>query len=257
MIKKIKGILPSGIKKTIKLFWHHGDVYQCPFCNYSSRDLEIIGLEKQVFKDRYVIGAGRRTGGCFKCGSTDRERLIYIYLKDIIHIFDSESRLNILHIAPESNLSKRILESGNCDYVCGDLFTEGYDYPEYVKNINLLDIPYKDNTFDLIICNHVLEHIPTDLVAMKELFRVMKKGGQAILQVPISKNSEKTYEDFSITDSIDRENAFGQFDHIRIYGQDYPARLESIGFNVNRVNISQKFMRYGLNKEEDIFVCKN
>ena len=141
-------------------------------------------------------------------------------------------------------------------YVCGDLFTEGYSYPQHVQNLSILNIPYDDNSFDLIICNHVLEHIQTDLLAMKELHRVLKNGGQAILQVPISKNNLKTFEDFSITDPIQREKVFGQFDHIRIYGQDYPERLQKIGFKVNRINISSEFMKYGLNKDEDIFLCK-
>jgi hypothetical protein len=101
-----------------------------------------------------------------------------------------------------------------------------------------------------------LEHIPTDVDAMKELHRVIKRGGRAILQVPISKNTLQTFEDFSVTDPKQRENVFGQFDHVRIYGQDYAQRLEQSGFKVNRINISTEFINSGLNKDEDIFICE-
>lgn len=206
-----------------------------------------------MLKEKEVVGAGMRYGGCYNCSSSDRERLIYTYLKEFRKIFNSRN-LKILHIAPEKNLSKKLLEFGFDDYVCADLFTEGYVYPAHVKNINVLDIPYEDNTFDIVICNHVLEHIDTDLKAMKEIRRVLKTGGEAILQVPISKNNQETFEDFSITDSKQREKVFGQFDHVRIYGQDYSKRLEQAGFNVKRINISEQFPKSGLNEDEDIFI---
>jgi ubiquinone/menaquinone biosynthesis C-methylase UbiE len=120
--------------------------------------------------------------------------------------------------------------------------------------MSVLNIPFEDNYFDLIICNHVLEHIPNDIDAMKEIYRVLKKGGEAILQVPISKNSEITFENFSITEPKEREIVFGQFDHVRIYGQDYPTRLEKSGFKPQRINISKKYEKYGLNLDEDLFI---
>ena len=121
--------------------------------------------------------------------------------------------------------------------------------------MDVLNIPYNDDYFDLILCNHVLEHVPKDIEAMMELFRVLKKGGKAILQVPISKMLTETLEDFSVVDPCEREKVFGQWDHVRIYGQDYTKRLESVGFFVKRVNICQEFPKYGLSKDEDIFLC--
>jgi SAM-dependent methyltransferase len=120
--------------------------------------------------------------------------------------------------------------------------------------MNVLDIPFPDNSFDLVICNHLLEHVPNDMDAMKELLRVLKVGGEAILQVPISKNSAKTIEDWSVTTPEERERAFGQFDHVRIYGQDYTDRLTLAGFKVERINISKDYPSYGLAGEEDIFI---
>jgi SAM-dependent methyltransferase len=217
--------------------------------------LSPIGLDIPVLNEKQVIGAGIRPGGCYNCGSTDRDRLVYIYLKEKLKIFDGGKDKSILHIAPENILSNKLLEFGFSNYVCGDLFAEGYKYPDHVQNMNLLNLPFDENTFDLMICNHVLEHIPNDLEAMKEIHRVLKFGGQAILQVPISKNSEKTLEDFTITDPKEREHAFGQFDHVRIYGQDYVSRLTKSGFKVNRVNISQEYENYGLNINEDLFIA--
>ncbi len=231
-----------------------GRKYTCPFCHYSSRDLKPIGIDVPVLQDKQVVGGGKRFGGCYKCGSYDRERLVYAFLKEKMKIFDNGNEKSILHIAPEHNLSKILLEFGFREYICCDLFAPGYTYPKHVLNINILNIPYSDHTFDLVICNHVLEHIPADMRAMKELKRVLKPGGSAILQVPISKNSLVTYEDFSVTEPKQRVTVFGQSDHIRIYGQDYVNRLEESGFKVNRINISREFIHYGLNPDEDLFI---
>ncbi len=238
-------------KKGINIFKKY-DV--CPFCNNKMYNPYFIGVDAAVLKEKNVIGGGRRKAGCSKCGSSDRERLIYVYLKNELNVFNKK-KLSILHMAPEKNITQKLLELGFNQYVCGDLFTEGYSYPQHVRNINILNIPFIENTFDLIICNHLLEHIPNDIDAMSEIFRVLKTGGTAILQVPISETLEKTFEDFTITNPTDREKFFGQFDHVRIYGQDYSDRLRSIGFKVNRVNIHNEYPKFGLNKKEDIFVC--
>jgi len=243
------------VKQQIKLALHSGNNYQCPICGYKSKDLYPIGINVPILEEKQVVGAGLRNGGCYKCNSSDRERLIYTYLVNKIGLLNQPKNIRILHLAPEKNLSRILNNHGFKNYVCGDLFTEGYTYPEYVQNMNVLNIPLENNYFDLIICNHLLEHVPNDIDAMKELFRVLKHNGKAILQVPISKNSKKTFEDFSVTDPKDREIVFGQFDHLRIYGQDYIDRLTSVGFIVERTNISQEFPKYGLAKDEDIFIA--
>lgn len=246
-------MITSKIKSLINLSFHSGTNYECPFCGFKAKDFSPIGLDIPVLEEKKVIGAGRRNGKCYKCGSIDRERLIYIYLKNIINIFDNK-KIRILHLAPEKNLSKMLMKSGFEKYICGDLFTEGYSYPDYVQNMNVLNIPYESEFFDMIICNHLLEHVPADAKAMAELFRVLKPDGKAILQVPISKNSDKTFEDFTVTNPKDREVVFGQFDHVRIYGQDYADRLSAVGFKVDRINISKEFEKFGLNLDEDIFI---
>ena len=245
MIKKIK--------RLILIILNRGNQYFCPLCDFRAKKLSLIGQDIPILKKKQVIGSGRRHGGCFKCGSRDRERLVYAYLKKELDIF-SQKNLKLLHIAPEKRLSQKLLKSGFSQYICGDLFAPGYTHPPHVRNMNVTNLPFKTNFFDLIICNHVLEHVQNDLKAMKELFRVLKPGGQAILQTPISKNSTKTFEDFSITKPEDRIRLFGQFDHVRIYGQDYPQRLKKAGFKVNRLNLAQEFTQSGLNPEEDLFI---
>lgn len=250
----IKKIVPLKIKQKLKSILDFRPNYICPFCNTKTKEFFEIGSSLPVLKSKQIIGGGLRNGGCFHCRSTDRERLVYIYLKEKIEIFKKNKFKNILHFAPEKLISEKLREFGFENYICGDLFTEGYQYPDYVKNINVLDIPYPNESFELVICNHVLEHIPNDLDAMKEIYRVLNKKGMAILQVPISKNTNETFEDLSVIDPKQREIVFGQFDHVRIYGQDYAKRLESVGFKVSRLNLSQEFKKFGLNPEEDIFV---
>ena len=138
----------------------------------------------------------------------------------------------------------------NLDYTSADLFSPIVD----VK-ADILDLPFDDESFDIVICNHVLEHIEDDRKAMSELCRVMKKGGWGILQVPMKISSEKSYEDFSITDPKERQKHFGQYDHVRWYGMDYFDRLKSAGFEAEANFYSQEFSdaeikKFGLSKNE-------
>lgn len=252
----IKQLIPSSIKKVVRTALHAGNTYHCPICGYDAKDLYPIGFDIPVLKEKEVVGAGRRNSGCYKCNSSDRDRLIHTYLVNKLNMLSQPKDLKILHIAPETRISRIFLSNGYVNYICGDLYTEGYSYPAYVRDMDVLHIPFEDDHFDMIICNHVLEHVPNDAGAMKELYRVLKPGGKAILQVPISKNSDATFEDPSITEPKDREVVFGQFDHVRIYGQDYTERLRAAGFTPERVHISAEFPRYGLNRNEDIFIGK-
>ncbi|WP_052248336.1 class I SAM-dependent methyltransferase [Chryseobacterium taiwanense] len=247
--------LITRIKNKIKLQAHSGNNYYCPFCGYTSRDLEVVGHDLPVLREKEVVGGGRRAAGCYQCHSRDRERLLYAFIIEELKLPKNKNR-SILHIAPEPKLSNVLLKQDFNEYICGDLFTPGYTYPAHVQNMNVLHLPFEDNHFDLVICNHVLEHIPEDIKAMQELQRVLKPGGKAILQVPISKNTRETVEDFTIADPKKREELFGQFDHVRIYGQDYVQRLESAGFIVHRINISETYTRMGVNPLEDLFYCE-
>lgn len=243
------------VQNKLKLLAHSGSNYHCPFCGYNSKDHEVVGHDLPVLVKKQVIGGGKRAAGCYQCKSRDRERLLYAFILEELKV-GSNKKVRILHIAPEPKLSKVLREQEFEEYTCGDLFTEGYQYAAHVQNMNVLELPFENNHFDLAICNHVLEHIPEDTKAMGEIHRVVKSGGAAILQVPLSKNTEKTHEDFTIDDPNKREELFGQFDHVRIYGQDYEKRLQSVGFKVNRTNVSEKYKKFGVNPDEDIFYCE-
>lgn len=164
--------------------------------------------------------------------SLERHRLLWLYLTNETDFFTSKKK--VLHMAPEQCFLARFRKL-NHDYKTADL-----DSPIADVKADIINLPFNDNSFDIIFCNHVLEHVQDDTKAMKELFRVMKKGGMGIFQVPQDLNRDITFEDNSITDPKERAKIFGQYDHVRVYGRDYFDKLRSIGFNVEEVNYSQK-----------------
>jgi ubiquinone/menaquinone biosynthesis C-methylase UbiE len=132
----------------------------------------------------------------------------------------------MLHVAPEKGLAKRFQEAPNLDYLSADL-----DPERAMVAMDLTDIQYPDDTFDVIYCSHVVEHIPDDRRALRELYRVLKPGGWAMIHAPILR--ETTFEDASVTSPEERTRVFGQWDHVRSYGEDYVDRLREAGFEVS------------------------
>lgn len=234
---------------------HRGEHYECLFCGFRSKDLASLGIDSPAARKYKTIGMGVRPGMCWKCRAKDKEKLVYLYLRDVEKIFDGHP-LRLLHIAPENIIARRILPVSSIDYVCGDFFAKGYMYPPYVQNMNVLELPCRDEEFDMVICNHVMEHIEDDRKAMRELYRVLKKGGKGIIQVPMSKEIEKTLEDSTVKTEKERLEKFGQKDHLRLYGTDYKERLEECGFKVELIHFSDEIIdRYGLDKNEDLYIC--
>ena len=185
--------------------------------------------------------------------SLERHRLLWLYLKNDTTFFTNN--LKVLHFAPEQAFYKRFRKLKNLDYTTTDL-----NSPLADVKADICNLPFEDNTYDFILCNHVLEHIPDDIKAMKELFRVLKPGGTAILQIPQDLNREKTFADNSITSKEERARIFGQYDHVRVYGRDYFETLRSIGFKVQEINYASKLApteidRYRISSEEIMPVC--
>lgn len=186
--------------------------------------------------------------------SLERHRLFWLYLKSKTSFFSEKHR--VLHFAPEQAFYKRFRKMKNLEYTTTDL-----NSPIADVRADICALPFKDNAYDFIICNHVLEHIPDDTQAMQELFRVLAPGGTAILQVPYEELRETTFEDDSITDPNERAKIFGQYDHVRVYGMDYFDKLRSIGFEVEAINYSanlseEEINKYRLAKGELLPVCK-
>ena len=178
-----------------------------------------------------------------------------VYIINKTKILNSSKNIRLLHIAPEKNLQKILKSFSHIEYISGDL----NPLMNCDIRLDITDMNFEYNFFDVIICNYVLEHIVDDRKAMRELFRVLKPKGFAILQVSISKNAKETFEDFSITSPKEKERYFGQKDHVRIYGsKDYKNRLESVGFKIelydSKSDLSiQDIKKHGLNEEEILY----
>jgi len=181
-----------------------GNRVYCPVCEQSAR--------------RFAPHRGRSHARCVNCGSLERHRVLWLWLRERI-----PPKARVLHVAPEPGLSER-LKAMPIDYLSVDI-----DSPFAMKRCDITDIPEPDASFDVLICNHVLEHIPDDRRAMAELRRVLKPGGLAVLQHPIHDRPD-TLEDPSVVAPDDRLRVFGQEDHVRIYGWDMLDRLRSAGF---------------------------
>ncbi|WP_299164015.1 class I SAM-dependent methyltransferase [uncultured Eudoraea sp.] len=161
--------------------------------------------------------------------SLERHRLLWLYLKNETDFFTAPHK--VLHFAPEQAFYRKFKKLKQLEYTTTDL-----NSPLADVKADICALPFKDNSFDIILCNHVLEHIPNDRKAISELYRVLKPSGWGIFQIPQDLNREVTYEDDSITDKKERTKIFGQYDHVRIYGRDYFDRLKEAGFKVKEVD---------------------
>lgn len=188
--------------------------------------------------------------------SLERHRLLWLFLKQHTPFF--KDQLKVLHFAPEQAFYKRFRGQSNLEYITTDL-----NSPLADVTADICHLPFEDGSFDVILCNHVLEHIPEDRKAMNELFRVLRKGGWGVFQIPQDLNRQETFEDNSITDKRERAKIFGQYDHVRIYGRDYFDRLRSAGFHVAEIDLTSQLTsgeieKYRLAKGEIIpYVSKN
>jgi SAM-dependent methyltransferase len=209
--------------------------------------------------------------------SLERHRLLWLYLQNETDFFQSEldsdspvtqnkriklrkdaetsSALKVLHFAPEQEFYKRFKKQTNIEYTTTDLLSPLADVKADICNL-----PFEDNAYDIIFCNHVLEHIPDDTKAMQELFRVLKPGGMGIFQIPQDLSRASTFTDDTIVDQKERAKIFGQYDHVRVYGRDYFDKLRSIGFKVIEEDYTHKIApelveKYCLAKGEIIPVC--
>lgn len=213
----------SLIAKPILAIYYKGTKYKDPIDGKSYRKFLPYGYEHQR---ENVLAPGSL--------SLERHRLLWLYLNKHSDFFTTPKK--VLHVAPEQCFLPLFRKQKNLEYTTTDLFSPLAD----VK-ADICDLPFENNSYDVIFCNHVLEHIVDDNKAMSELYRVLKPGGWGIFQIPQDISKTSTYEDFSITNPEERRKHFGQYDHVRIYGLDYFDRLTKVGFEVKRFKVKDHF----------------
>ena len=237
--------MPIRYRATLGKAWrtlqHLGTGVTCPCCGWRFRRFLPGG-----------IAVKRANALCPRCGSLERHRLLWLYLKSRTDIFQRHHRL--LHFAPEAVFAKRFRGMSQLVYITADLSSRRAG-----TRADIMNIPYKDNSFDIVLCNHVLEHVEDDQKAMREICRVLSPHGWAILQTPIDSRRSTTFEDPAIVSPEAREQAFGQRNHVRMYGRDYKERLKKAGFTVNVDSYFEELgpdlaRKYGL-QDEEIYFC--
>lgn len=225
------------VRRGLRRAWLTGKGVHCPVCGRSFR----AWVYKKVPE-----------GSCPQCDSENRHRLMWLYIERHMTELLHEGR-DILHMAPEHGVRDRIRRLPLGSYTTADLAA-----PDVDVHTDITAMSFPEASFDVVICSHVLEHIPNDRAAMKELCRVLRPGGRALIMVPYSRE-HTTDEDLSVTDPAERERRWGQFDHVRLYGTDFAARLTEAGFVVNEVRPWEAMTavarrRFGL-VDDSLFVC--
>ncbi len=231
--------------KKLAPLMYRGNQVECPVCGKSYR--KFLSYGSAVAHREGVLCPGDLT--------LERHRLMWLYLRDFSDFFTA-TKLKVLHMAPEQCFLDKFKAQVNLDYLTADI-----ESPIADMHFDLHQIPLEDNQFDVVFCNHVMEHVDDPLQCMKELYRVMKPGGWAILQVPQDFSRETTYEDPNITSPEDREKHFWQKDHVRLFGKDYPDYLRKAGYEVEEFYPKEKlgaelFERYRLQPSEVLYIAK-
>ncbi|CAL1240646.1 methyltransferase domain-containing protein [Candidatus Methylocalor cossyra] len=205
-------------------------------------------------KELDLISGDTRNFSCAYCGCHDRERHLFMYF-DRLDLWARLRQAAVLHFAPEGKLEDAIIRQGPREYIKADLKPARPD----IRPMSVTDIPFPNGHFDFIFCCHVLEHVPDDRRAMAELYRVLRPGGQAVLQTPFSNLLAHTFEDPAIdTDSL-RWRYYGQEDHVRLFGRDLFSKLQAAGFRLDLKRHADHFTpeetrRYGVSAKEDLIL---
>ena len=235
----------SYVFKMFAPLLYKGNKVECPVCE--KKFSKFLSYGSNVSHRENVL--------CPYDLTLERHRLMWLYLKNESNFF-TEQNLDVLHIAPEQCFYGKFKAQKNLNYLTGDLVSPLADI-----HFDLHQIPLEDNRFDVVFCNHVMEHVDDPIQCMSELFRVMKPGGWAIMQVPQDMSRATTYEDKSIIDPAEREKHFWQKDHVRLFGRDYPQWLEKAGFVVEVYDVQKNFDkqtidRFRLMKDELLYIAR-
>lgn len=229
----------AGLLRRYRMLLRRGTQVRCPLCEHGFTH----------FADDW-----NRPGAiCWRCGSQERHRVLWLHLQANPHLLTSARSL--LHFAPEWCLERRLAATPGLSYVTADL-----DPRRALLALDLTALDLPDGAFDAILCSHVLEHIPDDAAAMRELHRVLAPGGWAIVMVPLDSARASTLEDPAIASPRQRERAYWQHDHVRLYGRDLEHRLAAAGLQVRRERPiaelgPERAAHYGLGAVDDVYLC--
>jgi len=227
-----RAVVPRALRSPLRRAVYYGHRHRCPVCESRVRRYLAEGTDLPVLRELDVVGAGRRERAlCPVCWSGSRTRLVWLYLQRASRLLEGPGR--VLHVAPEPGLCRRFRVAPHLDYFTGDRSRHRYAHAPGLVQLDLVALPYSEGSFDVVLANHVLEHVGDDRAAMSEILRVLRPGGLALLQVPLALGLATTREDPTIRTPEARERAYGQRDHLRLYGRDYPERLRTAGFEVH------------------------
>ncbi len=212
----------------------------CPLCNsyqISFKKLPDFYYESAIKFGYKYFGQGEMISlekySCSVCGASDRERIYALWIKQEVEMGILKKNCSLIHFAPEPALSKFIKSLNWFQYKTADYLMDNVDF-----QVNLMELPFPDGSFDFFICSHVLEHVEDDRQSIRELFRITSKGGRGILVSPIIVGLENSLEDPAITSPEDRWRFFGQNDHLRLYSHnDFLKRIQESGFSVFQLGI--------------------
>jgi SAM-dependent methyltransferase len=244
-VSRLSALLPRPLApwlRRVRAVFYLGDRVECPCC-------------RGRFRTFLPAGKPRRPGAlCPRCGSLERHRLLWLFLTERTSLF--RDRLRVLHVAPEQDLQRRLRSEPGLKYLSGDR-----DSALAMVRFDLERLPLRDGAVDVVICTHVLEHVDDARTALRELRRVLGRGGWALLQSPVDASRAQTLEDPSVTSPAERLRVFGQEDHVRVFGRDYAAWLRAAGFEVEvvpygRESGPERAARHGLDPEEDVYLCR-
>jgi len=233
--------LKSGIRRVGTRVRYVGRRRYCPICGNHASSFQARGVPR------------REEVRCPFCRSLERHRLVWLFFDRRTDLWQPPVK-RMLHIAPEACFEEPFRSSSYIDWLSADLQS-----PRAMVRMDVTDMHFPAESFDVVYCSHVLEHVPDDRTAMRELARVLKRTGWAVIQVPIS--DDPTFEDPDIVDPREREIAFGQHDHVRRYGRDIEERLTEAGFVVDACVASdvatlQEIERMRLDSSEILDFCR-
>lgn len=258
--KQLKSALGGKGSLALLKVIYAGTKHHCDICGARTRVLFDQGYPNPtLYRMQIVGGVPRRADECPVCRSNSRMRLMMLYLRRYTDIFEGPK--DILHMAPERGAVMNLAPIHGERYVCADLEPDRYFDLHPVRTADLCALDFEDQSFDYVICNHVLEHVPDDRKAMSEILRVLRPGGVAILQVPIARRLKKTLENEPVASDADRTRVYGQHDHVRLYAEaDYLSRLTETGFEVEAWDAGEvdpeAACEADLDPFEKLYVCR-